>query len=103
MESSRDNHIRSWAMLLGGLCFVGAWFFGALASRVVDAWSLPVIVCLLLTSACWAVAGWFRARQDEMSLEGKMFSGAIFAVFPWLLHAALMIAPFALGVRLSPT
>lgn len=93
------SEIRSWAWIVGGVCFVGAWLFGALAPSVVGAWNLPSMSFLALTSLCWGVYGWCRAREQQQTREGLAFGLAIFAIVPWLIFPFLIIMPYAVGIR----
>jgi hypothetical protein len=98
MEESM-NEMRTWAWLLGGLCFVGAWLSGALAPTMWQIWTWPTVLCLCLTSLCWAIYGWQRAREQQATGEGQAFLGTLWAIIPWLGFLALMIMPYALGVQ----
>jgi hypothetical protein len=95
----RMGEIQTWAWLVGGVCFAGAWLSGAMAPDMVQAWNLPVVVGLILTSICWGVAGWYRAQELDMTYEMRAFNAAILAVVPWLLFIMLLIMPYALGVQ----
>lgn len=103
MHDEQENGLFSWPWLAGGLCLASAWLFGALAPDMAQSLNGPAVACLLLTSLCWAVAGWRHASAEAAPLELRAFRSALVALLPWFVFVLLMIMPYALGLGQGET